>query len=405
MSVVNPPVAFDQPRGLPSAPFVFAGGGTGGHLYPALALAEAFRRRLSRARFLFLGTQRSIEERILQSADCDWVPQSLPALRRAPWRWPGICRGFWRSAQACRARFEADPPAVVIGNGGLPSVPAVREAARMGIPVVLLNPDAVPGRANRYLAGLAHLVFAQWEETIGHLSATVSVRVCGCPVREAFNRPDREAGLRRFGLDGARRTLLVTGASQGARTVNEAVVANLDFLESRSDWQVLHLTGDADHETVRRAYHARSVPAKVLPFTHHMADALAAADLVVARAGASTLAEITAVGRASILMPYPHHRDMHQLANARCLVSAKDGSAARIVHDRADASLNGPALGAVLEHLMTDDDAREALAAAARRMGRGQAADEIADHILGLAEVRSMDESLEASCERTRYTG
>jgi UDP-N-acetylglucosamine--N-acetylmuramyl-(pentapeptide) pyrophosphoryl-undecaprenol N-acetylglucosamine transferase len=171
------------------------------------------------------------------------------------------------------------------------------------------------------------------------------------------------------------------------------VLANLPFLLTRDDWQILHLTGHTDYEEVNEAYKrvrqsrdGKGLRATVLAFTEQMADALAAADLVVARAGASTLAEITAIGRASILMPYPHHRDQHQRANARCLVRA---SAARIVHDEIDAAVNGASLRVVLEQLMGDEASRESMAAAARRLGRGHAAAQIADYIAGLADLRA----------------
>lgn len=385
MAIENRKSKIDNPPDLSSPLIVFAGGGTGGHLYPALAIAGALRKRLPRARVVFFSTQRPIDQHILDDAECDLIPQTLPEIRRAPWRWPAILLGYRQARLRCRLRFEADPPAIVMGTGGISSVPAVQEAVRAGIPTVLLNPDALPGRANRYLARSADVIFAQWEDTIGHLPRSARVVVCGCPVRAAFNRTAREVGVERFGLEPDHKTLLVTGASQGARTVNEAVLANVAFLESRRDWQLLHLTGEADYEEVRKVYDGRSIRVCVCPYTDHMADALAAADLVVARAGASTLAEITTMGRASILMPYPYHKDMHQLANARCLVRA---SAARIVHDKVDPGVNGPALRQVLEQLLGDDELRNTMAAAARRLGRGQAASQIADQIVDLAQTR-----------------
>ncbi len=374
--VIETPTANDTPV------IVFAGGGSGGHLFPALAIAEALRRRVPDVRFVFFGTRRRVDQRILGSACCELVRQTLPPLSPMPWRWPGIVLGFRRSCLLCRSRLESDSPAVVIGTGGLGSVPAVREACRAGLPTVLLNPDALPGRANRCLAQRADIVFAQWAQTAEHFSANVSVRISGCAVRGEFNRADRSAGVERFGLCPDRKTLLVTGASQGARTINDAVLADLDFLRTLHDWQILHLTGELDRARVEQGYRAHHVPATVLAFTEHMADALAVADLVIARAGASTLAEITAVGRAAVLMPYPFHKDMHQRANARCLVRA---SAARIVHDAIDPAVNGPALRKVLEQLMCDDGVREAMACAAGRLGRGNAASGIADQVIELA--------------------
>ncbi len=364
-----------------SAPLtvVFAGGGSGGHLYPALAIAAELRRRVPDARIVFFGTGRAIDDRILGAVQGEFVRQGVQPLSNRPWRWPGFAYCLYRERRSCRTRFELDRPDVVIGTGGFASAPAVREAARMGIPCALLNPDCVPGKANRYLAPHVDAVFAQWRETAAHWPDAVHVVVSGCPIRPAFAEARREDGARRFDLDPAKKTLLVTGASQGARTINEAVVANADFLDAFADWQVLHLTGDADFETVRAAWSKRGVQAKVLAYTEYMADALAAADLVVSRAGASTLAEITAVGRASVLFPYPFHKDRHQSENARCL---ERGGAALVLEDEIDPNANAPKLREALEELISDGGRREAMAGAARRMGRPHAASMIADQIL-----------------------
>ena len=379
-----------------SATVVFAGGGSGGHLYPALAIAGAIRERLGQVRFVFFGTQRSVDRKIVEGAACELVAQTLPLLGMAPWSWPGAVRDYRRARHSCRSSLARLSPLAMIGSGGLASLAAMREACRAGVPTVMLNPDAVPGRANRLLSGWTDLICVQWEETVAHFPARARVEVTGCPVRPEFVRRDRAAGLAEFGLDPDRRTLLVTGASQGARSVNRAVAANLDCLASRPEWQVLHLTGVADHEEVRAAYQGRRVAGRVMAYTERMAEALAAADLVVSRAGASTLAELVAVGRASILMPYPHHRDQHQFANARCLSRL---GAAEVMADAVDAAENGPALRAAMASLMDNNDARERMADKAKAMGRVDAADRIADCVLELARLRGMNcatESMEA---------
>ncbi|UCE61253.1 MAG: UDP-N-acetylglucosamine--N-acetylmuramyl-(pentapeptide) pyrophosphoryl-undecaprenol N-acetylglucosamine transferase [Phycisphaerales bacterium] len=381
---------------------VFAGGGTGGHLYPALAIADAFRGLLRQVRFVFFVSQRAIDGRILDGTGCELMRQSLLPLSGIPWRWPRILASFRRSSLLCRSRISASRVAVVIGTGGFTSVPAVCEARRVGIPTVLLNPDAIPGKANRLLASIADRVFVQWEDTLARLPRRASAEVLGCAIRPDFLNPHRTKGLERFGLDPQLQTLLVTGASQGARTVNEAVIANLSYLQLRDDWQVLHLTGEQDFEKVDSAYRGTSIRACVMRFTGHMADALAAADLVVSRAGASTLAEITAVGVPAVLMPYPYHKDMHQLANARCLERT---NAAKIVHDAVDPVVNGPALRHALEPLMTDSEHRAAMASAARGIGHPRAAERIAREIVSLAGERGVllhSHSVEESCESAR---
>jgi len=376
----------------------FAGGGTGGHLFPAIAVAEVLAGLHPDWRITFFGTHRPIDAQILGGTGYELVRQTLPALSLRPWRWPGTIMGYRNAAHACRTRFASDAPDIVVGTGGLGSVPAVREARKLGIPTALINPDVIPGKANRHLSSLADVVFAQWAEAAAHLPGGVQLITTGCPTRAAFGSIPRQDAVRRFDLDGARHTLVVTGASQGARTVNQAVLANLDFLASRDDWQILHLTGEADFEQVRRAYDGRAVAATVLAFTPHMADALACADLVVTRGGASTLAEITAVGVASIIFPYPFHRDRHQEANGQCLV--RDGAAAMVI-DRIDPVVNGPALRILLEQLMVDDAARQAMADAARRAGHPLAARDVAHKLIEMIDATSTwreCETMEAVC-------
>ena len=132
-----------------------------------------------------------------------------------------------------------------------------------------MNPDVTPGQANKHLAPMAKIIFAQWADTIEHFPSHSDVRVVGCPVRSAFRQASRERGLKRFGLDAGRHTLLVTGASQGARTVNDAVLANMAFLDSFEDWQVLHLSREIDHQRVAKAYAGTNIPVRVLPPGRH----------------------------------------------------------------------------------------------------------------------------------------
>jgi len=333
------------------------------------------------------------------------MPLRVQPVPRRPWRWPVFLARWRESVSLCRRRFQARGPAAVVGAGGYASGPPMAAALALGIPTFILNPDAVPGRANRHLArkggpgrqhGL-HAVFAQWAVTRDHLPAAAPVVVTGCPVRQAFRSVgggqassrspgDRAAGeiRRSFGLDPGRRTLLVTGASQGARTINEAMILLARQVAS-AGWQVLHLSGSADRERVARAYAEAGTPGVVYPFTDRMAEAMSAADLIVSRAGASTLAEILIVGRPAVLLPYPFHRDRHQWHNAAVLVEAL---AAVLVEDVKEAPANARSLEPVLRSLMTDDARREAMAAAASRLSRPEAADEIADRLRRAAEMR-----------------
>ncbi len=362
---------------------VFAGGGTGGHLYPPLAIVSALRKLVADVRVVFFGTHRPIDRTILAGSGCELIPQPVQPIRAArPWAWPGFVAAWIASRRACRAYLAAQRPAVVVGSGGFASGPAVVEARRAGIPTALLNPDVMPGRANRYLASRVDAVYTQWEEAAAYFPPRVPMKVTGCPIRPDFLNANRDGGIRRFALDPAKQTLLVTGASLGARTINDAMLALVDDLAASDNLQVLHVTGTLDIDRVRAAYASRNVAATAVPFTEHMADAMAAADVVLARAGASSLAEITAVGRPSMLMPYPHHRDRHQQANAEVL--ARRGAAV-IVPDRVDSHENAAALRKELLHLLGHKGELARMAEAARSLGRGNAADVIATELVRLS--------------------
>ena len=376
------------------APVVaFAGGGSGGHLYPALSVARAMQDAYPGLRIVFLTSQRAIDARVLEGEDVRWVAQPIRPLRAQPWTWPGIGSSWRQSTLLCRSVFEELRPAVVFASGGFASVPAVGVARKMGIPIALFNPDAIPGRASRYLANKADRIFVQWATTAEHFRCSTPVRVTGCPVRADFFTASRELGLRSFGLDASKRTLLVTGASQGARAVNDMILAAHGELGAISGWQILHLTGERDYERVAAAHNANGLTGRVLAYTDQMPAALAVADLVVARAGASSLAELTAAGRASILVPYPHHRDRHQTANAEQLAHA---NAARIVEETGTAS-DDSTFVRVLFGLMDDQAQREQMGRAAARLGKPDAARVLSRALLDLAGLRSHEQTPRSS--------
>lgn len=365
---------------MSGAHYVFAGGGTGGHLFPGLAVAEALRRREPDAVITFFTTSRPLDRELLGHTPYAQVAQTVRPLTLRPWRWPGFWRAWCTSVAAARAFLREHPARAVLGLGGYAAGPPVVAARHLGVRTAILNPDAVPGRANRYLARRADLVVLQWEVSRRYFPARAHCHALGCPIRAGFAAADRDEGRRRFGLDQRRPLLLVTGASQGARTVNEALWAVWpEFARRHPDWQLLHLTGPADEAAARAAYAAAGVAAVVLPFTHEMPLALAAADVVVSRAGASTLAEVTALGKPAILLPYPHHRDRHQHANARVLVAA---GAALLVDDRRSADLNAAPLLAALEEL-AGAERRAAMAAATKSLARVDAADAVARWLRG----------------------
>lgn len=359
--------------------FVLAGGGTGGHLYPGIAVAHALRQRFPSAAVTFLTTTRPLDHQLLAPTTFAQVTQTVRPLSLHPLRLPGFLWHWHRSVARATRLFRAERPNAVLGLGGYAAGPPVVAARRLGIPTAILNPDAIPGRANRHLARYADLVIVQWDHSREHFPPGTKVAVLGCPIRAAF--AGASGGHALFGLETGRPVLLVTGASQGARTVNEALIRVWPaFHKAHPEWQLLHLTGPSDEVAVRKAYAVAGVPATVLGFTAEMAAALAAADLVVARAGASTLAELTALGKPAILLPYPYHRDRHQHANGQVLV---DQGAAVMLEDRLRPELNAAPLRTALDRL-ADETVRRAMAAAAAALGRPAAALEVAERLAAL---------------------
>jgi UDP-N-acetylglucosamine--N-acetylmuramyl-(pentapeptide) pyrophosphoryl-undecaprenol N-acetylglucosamine transferase len=359
------------------AHFIFAGGGTGGHLFPGIAVADALRRLLPAAHVTFLTTDRPLDRELLAPGAFAQIPQPVRPFSPRPWDWPAFGLAWSASRRQAGRLIQQLRPRAVLGLGGYAAGPAVVSAARAGVRTAILNPDATPGRANRFLSRRVDLVVLQWEAARRHFSARIPCAALGCPIRAEFAQAaaTAAAGRARFELAEDRPVLLVTGASQGARTVNEALLRVWpEFHALQPEWQLLHLTGSADEAAVRRGYEQAGAPARVLAFTHEMPLALAAADLVISRAGASTLAELTALGRPSILLPYPYHRDQHQRHNAEVLVEA---GAALCLEDRREPAANaGPLLAAL--RACAPHEARERMSAAARRLGRIDAAERVA---------------------------
>ncbi|MBN1346790.1 MAG: UDP-N-acetylglucosamine--N-acetylmuramyl-(pentapeptide) pyrophosphoryl-undecaprenol N-acetylglucosamine transferase [Phycisphaerae bacterium] len=365
------------------ARIAFAGGGTGGHLFPAVATAEALIRLRPDLQIEFFVTDRPIDGQILAPYGWRWIAQAVRPFSTRPWHWPSFWLCWRRAVREARQRLMRERPGVVVGTGGYAAGPPIHAAHELGIPTALLNPDLKPGRANRHLASKVEAVFCQWEGSARSFPHVPFVVATGCPVRGSFLGVDRASACDRLGLDPGKRTLLVTGASQGARTINEAMMELAGDLAGLQDrWQVLHLSGSLDHEQVRSAYAARLPGAVVLPFTEHMAEAVVASDLVVSRAGASTLAELTAVGRPSVLLPYPYHRDMHQAANAAVLAEA---GAAIALEDRIEPKVNASQMRGPLIEAMGYPERLGRMAEAAKGLGRPDAAETVARRLIEMA--------------------
>jgi UDP-N-acetylglucosamine--N-acetylmuramyl-(pentapeptide) pyrophosphoryl-undecaprenol N-acetylglucosamine transferase len=357
---------------------LIAGGGTGGHLMPALAIAEQLRRDQPEWRIVLAGAERGIEARLLP--DRDWLHHLLPAepiYRRQWWRnvrWPGLA---WRLIRAVDRVLDLERPAVVVGTGGYAAGPVVWRAARRGIPTAVLEQDAFPGLTTRWLASRVREVYLAVPEARGQLNVGqgTEVIVTGAPILP----PDpslRVAGRDRFGLDPARPVVLVTGGSQGSLALNR-VVAEWIRSGGTEGIQVLWATGRLTYDQFLDLHRPPAV--QVFDFLDPIQPALAVADLAVTRAGMMTIAELCAWGIPGILVPLPTAAQDHQRRNA--MVMAEAGAGVLLPQSGLTASRLGQEVGRLLQ----DDRLRAGMAEAALSRGRAGATVEIARRIRRLA--------------------
>ena len=348
---------------------VIAGGGTGGHLYPGLALADALADRGLAVGFV--GTAGGIEARVVPGAG-----YPLHLLVGQQLRGGGVGRAVAGGVAALRgvvsglALLRTLRPKLVVGVGGYASVAVVLAGWMRRLPTVLLEQNVVPGAATRLLARVAREVCLGFAEAAPYLPYARTVHT-GNPLRASVLRAT--PGPRAPGVG-----LLVFGGSAGAHRLNEAVLAAMPALRASAQLRITHQTGAADLERVRAGYAALGVTARVDPFIDDMGAAYGAADLVVSRAGAMSCAELTARGLPAILVPYPFAADDHQRLNAEVLAHA---GAAEVVLDR---GLTGDRLAATLRALLDDPARRTAMANASRSLGRPDAAARVADECLRL---------------------
>ena len=357
--------------------YLFAGGGTGGHLYPGLAVAEQVSRMNEDARVVFVCSGRVLDRRILDLTEYAVVAQPVRPLPRSLRGWSKFTGSWHASSLLVRDLIRDLRPAAVLGLGGFAAVPAVRRAARDRIRTAILNPDSVPGISNRYLAKYTFAIFTQFDSTSQRFKRRFAekVRSVGCPIRSAMLGASRAEAIEYFHLRAGLSTLLVLGGSSGAESINETVGQLGRGLDSVSaGWQMIHITG-ADPVERTEATAPQKMEVCRLEYCDRMDLAYAAADIVLGRAGAVTVAEISATATPAVLMPYPHHRDDHQRLNAAELAAA---GAAVIVEDVSDARSNARRAGDVIFPLLKHSATLEQMSQAASRLARPDAAKKVA---------------------------
>lgn len=355
--------------------WLIAGGGTGGHLFPGIALAEEARTRHPGNEVFFVGTQHGLETRIIPREGYRLELVEVTGLKgKGPMR---LVKGLMRIPRAMFQAFRIlrrERPHVVIGVGGYASGPVVLMAALMGIPTAVQEQNALPGFTNRVLGRFVRAVFVAFKEAEPFFPSR-KVHLLGNPIRRAlldnFLQPK---------LPSPKFTLLVTGGSQGAHRLNMVILEAMAKLgELARTFTVIHQTGRNDREQAAKRYEELGIDAEVTEFIDDMPKAYARSDLVVCRAGAATLAEVTVARKAAVLVPFPFAADNHQEVNARSLV---DAGAALMFRE---AELDGAKLAAVIRELHADPPKRARMERAAGLLGRPEAAREIADVCVEMA--------------------
>ncbi|MHC4758861.1 MAG: UDP-N-acetylglucosamine--N-acetylmuramyl-(pentapeptide) pyrophosphoryl-undecaprenol N-acetylglucosamine transferase, partial [Planctomycetota bacterium] len=276
--------------------FYFAGGGTGGHIYPALAVAEKITELEPQASIHFFISSRSIDSQILSKTNFEFTVLPAEGLSSSLKGLFRFIKLFLKSSKiAINVLSRAENP-VVIGAGGFVAAPVCRAGFNLKIPVKLLNVDIVTGRANKLAARWASEVFLQFEETKNYFAQKgLRATVTGCPLRSGFDNPNPDKAIDELGLDRNKKILLITGASSGSQSINETLCSLIDKLaEFSEDWQMVHLTGKSNFETVKDKYVNAKISAKVLDYYDDMPNLLSAADLVIGRSGAVSVAEYAA---------------------------------------------------------------------------------------------------------------
>ena len=353
-------------------PFVaIACGGTGGHLFPGIAVAGELKKRGCTIALLI--SPKDVDQQAVKSAQGMEI-FTLPAVALQNRNYFSFGRNFWQSWRATKKIFLARPPQAVLAMGGFTSAPPILAGNAFGAKTFLHESNTIPGRANRFLSRFVNETFVGYPEASARLK-TRKITTTGTPVRPQFQPRDVSECRVALGLEPDRPTILVMGGSQGASGLNEMILSALPLLVEKN-WQWLHLTGASDFEKVKAACAARGIKAVVKPFLAEMDLALGAATASVSRSGASSLAEIAAMRLPSLLVPYPVAADNHQFFNANAF--EKTG-AAKLLEQR---DSTPEKVAAILTGLVEDEAARTKMQSALAQWHAPKAAEQIAEIIL-----------------------
>lgn len=367
--------------------FIFSGGGTGGHIYPAITLIENIKERQPQAQILYVGTKKGLEADIVPRKGIPFQTIDIEGFKRRLTAENLVVLG--KALLGVAKSFKillADRPSAVIGTGGYVSGPLLLAAALLHIPTLIQDQNAIPGITNKILSKFVDKIACGYQSSCAHFSAKKAV-FTGNPIRKDVFKYSRQQAIRELGLSMDKKTVLVTGGSRGARRINKAMPAVYAKFANNEQIQFLHVTGRTQYDEVfadlkdHEINLAKINNVYIKPYLYDMPMALAAADLVISRAGAIGLAEITASGLPAILVPYPYAAEDHQRLNAQALVDKK---AASMIPD---AQLTGERLLTELEGLLNTKECLRQMAKHSKKMGRPEATDEITRMILQMVRI------------------
>lgn len=357
---------------------IIAGGGTGGHLFPAIAIAEEFKRIRPDAEILFVGTKEKIEARVVPQYGFQFQSIWISGVHR---------KRFFKNLlvplkiivamMQSYSIIKNYKPNVVIGTGGYTAGPVLFVASLMKIPTMIHEQNSYPGVTTRMLSKRVSQVHLSFEESKKYFSKKENLIVSGNPTRGSLEQVNQADALKYFGLSGEKqKTVLVFGGSLGARTINNAMLKCIEQLVKQNVW-VIWQTGKEDFERIQKKCASYAQAVKVFAFIDRMEYAYAISDIVVCRAGATTIAELTRLGKAAILIPYPHAAADHQTENAKVLAAA---GAAQLLYD-SDAVEQLPE---ILSNVLSNEEKLSAMRTASKHLGRPDAAHEIVQYALAL---------------------
>ena len=347
---------------------VISGGGTGGHIYPALALIHEIKRHEPDSRVLYIGTERGLEANLVPKEGVPFESVYITGFKRSlSFENVKTIMRFLKATSHAKKLIRDFNPDVVVGTGGYVCGPVVYAGHSLGIPALIHEQNVIPGLTNKFLSRYTERIAVTFEGSAPYFPAGKTV-VTGNPRASEVVRADGKAGLASLGVPDGKKYVLIVGGSRGAKAINEAVIKMVPQLCDYRGYHIIYVTGDVHYEATMKAIGDVPPNMTVRPFIYNMPEVLAGVDLIVNRAGASFLAEITALGLPSILIPSPYVTNNHQEKNGRWL---EEQGAARVI---LESDLNGSALMEAIDGILKDQNIAKSMSLASRSLGVPDAA-------------------------------